>query len=332
MYVLREWREEDSLKKAGKSEVGQMIFTVTLNPAVDKTVEIPSFAVDAVNRVTRVQKDPGGKGINVSKLIENLGGDSVAYAVLGGETGAEIERMLSGCRFRLESIHAEQATRTNLKVVDPELHTNTDINEPGGFPGGAAMETLREELKKRLGEGDILVLSGSVPPGVDKGIYQELTRMGKERGARVLLDADGPLFSLGIEAVPYMVKPNRYELEQYFGTALTAPDSLVGAGRKLLEKGIRVALISLGGEGALMCRSDKCVRAEGLSVQVASTVGAGDSMVAAFAYGMDRGMDEEDAFRLSVAAASAAVTCSGSQAPEAELVRTLYAQVKLHDV
>ncbi len=332
-----------------------MIYTVTLNPAIDKTAEIPSFAVDAVNRIVRVRKDPGGKGINVSKVIESLGGDSVAYAVLGGDTGKELEKMLSGHRFQLESIRTEYETRTNIKIVDPTLHTNTDINEPGTAFGSGTLEELKQSLRKRLTEGDILVLSGSVPAGTDKGIYGELTVMGKECGAKVFLDADGELFARGVDAVPFLVKPNRFELEQYFGRQLRTREELCGAGRELLEKGIRVVLISLGADGAVLCRDDGNARgqeaacrkaasqetavslcrgvsylwAEGLSVPVASTVGAGDSMTAAFAYGVDRKMDCEDAFRLSVSAGSAAVTCSGSQAPDVELIWKLYEQVKL---
>lgn len=306
-----------------------MIYTVTLNPAIDKTVEIPSFIVDTVNRIARIQEDPGGKGINVSKVIERLGGDSEAYAVLGGDTGEKLRRMLSGCRFTLESIWTDRATRTNTKVVDPVLHTNTDINEPGGCPDVRALEELRRSLETKLKEGDILVLSGSVPPGVNRGIYGDLARMGRERGARVFLDADGPLFCEGVEAVPFLVKPNRYEMERYFGRPIETEEEILEAGREFLQKGISVALISLGGEGAVMCSGGGWIRAEGLSVPVVSTVGAGDSMVAAFAYALDRGMGFERAFRLSVAAGSAAVTCSGSQAPDAGLVRELYGQVKL---
>ncbi len=313
-----------------------MICTVTLNPAIDKTVEIPSFTVDAVNRAVHVRKDPGGKGINVSKVIESLGGDSVAYAVLGGGTGAELEKMLSGSRFRLESIRTGQATRTNTKVVDPVLHTNTDINEPGAPFGSEAAAELKRRLEAQLGEGDILVLSGSVPAGTDTNIYRDLILMGKRRGARVLLDADGELFARGIGAAPFLVKPNRYELEQYSGRKLRTREELCEAGKDLLEKGVSVVLVSLGSDGALLCRReendssrDSFLWAEGLPVPVASTVGAGDSMIAALAYSLDKGMAYADAFRLAVAAGSAAVTCSGSQAPDAELVWKLYDQVKL---
>ena len=313
-----------------------MICTVTLNPAIDKTVVIPSFTVDAVNRIVHVRKDPGGKGINVSKVIESLGGDSVAYAVLGGITGAELEQMLSGFRFRLESIRTGQATRTNMKVVDPVLRTNTDINEPGVPFGSETAAELKRRLEAQLGEGDILVLSGSVPAGTDTNIYQDLTLMGKECGARVLLDADGGLFARGIEAAPFLVKPNRYELEQYLERKLETREELCEAGKELLEKGVSVVVISLGSGGALLCRrgendrsGDIFLWAEGLPVPVASTVGAGDSMIAAFAYSLDKGMDYADAFRLAVAAGSAAVTCSGSPAPDAELVWKLYDQVKL---
>ncbi len=306
-----------------------MIFTVTLNPAVDKTVEVPSFTVDAVNRIVRIRQDPGGKGINVSKVIERLGGDSVAFAVLGGDTGARIREMLSGFRFGLVCIRTDGATRTNMKIVDPVLHTNTDINEPGSPIGEGVIGELKRELEQRLRENDILVLSGSVPAGAGTDIYRQLTETGRRFGAKVFLDADGPLFEQGIEAAPFLVKPNRYELEQYVGRKLETTEALVEAGNRLLAKGVRAALISLGGDGAVLCMDGECLAADGLSVPVGSTVGAGDAMTAAFAYATDRGMNGEDAFRLSVAAGSAAVTCSGSQPPDAELVRELCRRVKI---
>ena len=306
-----------------------MIYTVTLNPAIDKTVEIAGFAVDAVNRVARMRMDPGGKGLNVSRVIESLGGYSCALAVLGGNNGARLCAMLDGRSFRFEKICGEGETRTNLKIVDPVLHTNTDINEPGSCLGERILSRTEKKLEAMLGPEDILVLSGSVPPGTDCCIYRRLIETAHAKKARTLVDADGPLFAEALKGRPFLVKPNLHELEQWAGCSLCRTEDIRRAGERLLQQGATQALISMGGEGAMLCTETGCMMAEGLSVPVISTVGAGDSMVAAFAWGLEQKMNAEDILRLSVAAGTAAVSLPGTQAPERGQVEKLRAQVKL---
>ncbi|MBP3700848.1 MAG: 1-phosphofructokinase [Lachnospiraceae bacterium] len=309
-----------------------MIYTITLNPALDKTVVIPSFAVDKVNRVTQVRVDPGGKGINVSKMIENLGGTSVAYAALGGEAGRQWQNLVQGFRFPVSRVQAHGETRTNLKVVDPHLHTNTDINEPGAALSKSALESLNEKLKGQLQPGDILVLSGSVPFGVDKDIYGKLTALAHTRGARTIVDAEGPLLTEALKARPYLVKPNQYELGTYVGRPLSGVEDIAAAAEQMLQDGAQMVLVSMGADGALLFHhgvdgGSRQFRAAAPSVCVSSTVGAGDSMVGAFAYGLEQGMPVEKVLRLAVAAGTAAVTCDGSQAPTLEQIERIKEQI-----
>ena len=140
-----------------------MIYTVTLNPALDKTVEIPSFAADSVNRITTMRTDPGGKGINVSKVISKLGGQSIATGILGGDTGLAIQSALKTMGLKTSFRFTEGETRTNLKVIDPVNHTNTDINEPGVTVSEEILNGLLAQLTAGLEKGDIVVLSGSLP-------------------------------------------------------------------------------------------------------------------------------------------------------------------------
>lgn len=305
-----------------------MIYTVTLNPALDKTVEIPGMALDTVNRITEMRTDPGGKGINVSKVIAKLGGESCAAGILGGGSGKMLEKLLEGEPFATRFRFVEGQTRTNLKIIDREGHTNTDINEPGLTVTAAELDELLRELLAELRPGDIVVLAGSLPKGAPQDTYRSWTAACKKAGARVFLDADGALLAEGIKAAPYLIKPNDDELSRLAGKKLETLEELTAEGQKLLERGIERAVISLGGRGALYLRKGSTIYAEGLRVPVGSTVGAGDSVVAALAYAEAQGLSEEEAVRLSTAAGAANVMCSGTQAAEREAVEALLPKVR----
>lgn len=305
-----------------------MIYTVTLNPALDKTVEIPGMALDTVNRITEMRTDPGGKGINVSKVIAKLGGESCAVGILGGGSGKMLEKLLEKENFTARFRFVEGQTRTNLKIIDREGHTNTDINEPGLTVTAAELDALLRELLAELRPGDIVVLAGSLPKGAPQDTYRTWSAACKKAGARVFLDADGALLAEGIKAAPHLIKPNDGELSRLAGKKLETLEELTAEGRKLLERGIERVVISLGGRGALYLRKGSTIYAEGLRVPVGSTVGAGDSVVAALAYAEAQGLSEEEAVRLSTAAGAANVMCSGTQAAEREAVEALLPKVR----
>ena len=305
-----------------------MIYTVTLNPALDKTVEIPGMALDTVNRIIEMRTDPGGKGINVSKVIAKLGGESCAAGILGGGSGKMLEKLLEGEPFATRFRFVEGQTRTNLKIIDREGHTNTDINEPGLTVTDADLDALLHELSAEIRPGDIVVLAGSLPKGAPQDTYRTWTAACKKAGARVFLDADGALLAEGLKAAPYLIKPNDDELSRLAGKKLETLEELTAEGRRLLERGIERVVISLGGRGALYLRKGSTIYAEGLRVPVGSTVGAGDSVVAALAYAEAQGLSEEEAIRLSTAAGAANVMCSGTQAAEREAVEALLPKVR----
>lgn len=310
-----------------------MIYTVTLNPALDKTVEIPSLTVDAVNRIVSMRTDPGGKGINVSKVIKELGGESVATGILGGSTGRAISEALDAMGIRNSFRFVEGETRTNLKVIDPVNHTNTDINEPGVTVSEEILGELLGEVQSLLWEKDIIVLSGSLPKGAPKDTYGSWVRACRETGARVLLDVDGELLSAGIQESPYLIKPNDHELSVLMGEELRTPKELSRAARSLMERyGIAKTVVSMGGAGALYVTEQETIYAEGLKVPVKSTVGAGDSVVAALAIAEETGKSLEDTVRLSTACGAANVMCSGTQAAEYKVIEGLIPKVVFHRI
>lgn len=310
-----------------------MIKTVTLNPAIDKTVEIRDFRVGEVNRITSVRLDPGGKGINVAKTIKALGGSSVATGFLAGRNGQFIKERLEDLDVANDFLFVRGDTRTNLKVVDRLNSTNTDINEPGLIEVSEDdLRMLEHNLFSDMKDGDLLVLSGSIPAGVSSGIYREWAEKAKKSGIKVFLDADGSSFEEGIKGKPYLIKPNLEELERLLSRKLSSREELLSAGRCMLDMGIEIVAISLGADGAIFFYGEQVIFANGLKVDVKSTVGAGDAMVAALAFAISRGDSFEKAVVLSVASGTANVACEGTQPPSRDAVAQYEAQVELNDL
>jgi len=304
-----------------------MIYTVTLNPAMDKTAVIERLTPDAVNRVASLRTDPGGKGINVSKVIARMGGRSAAFFLSGGRTGEAIDAALRAMGIETQTVPVPGETRVNLKIVDPVLHQNTDINEPGPRVSERAADELLARLLARIAPGDIAVLAGSVPAGLPTDIYGRWTRALQKAGARVFLDADGELLASGVRAGPQLVKPNDEELSRLAGRPLTTVEALAGAARELLALGVSRVVVSMGARGALFVDADAACYAPGLRVPVGSTVGAGDSVVAALALALEGGLSREETIRLAMATGAANVMCSGTQAADREAVEALMGRV-----
>ncbi|MGN1377841.1 MAG: 1-phosphofructokinase [Dorea sp.] len=309
-----------------------MIITVSMNPAIDKTVEIPKLIPGGLNRIRKVEYDAGGKGINVSKTIRELGGESIATGFLGGNAGKTIENVLNERRIRNDFIWVEGETRTNTKVFE-ESGEVTELNEPGPVITEEQLKALMEKLEGYAGEDTLFILAGSIPSGVDKQIYADIIRLVHAKGAKVLLDADGELFRNSLDAGPDMIKPNRVELEEYAGIDYRASDEeILRLARELLEKGMDTVAVSMGKSGAMMVRRDYEVKCPALSVKAHSTVGAGDAMVAALAYSWDQKLDSEETVRLCMATSAGAVTTVGTKPPKKEVVEELKKQVMIERI
>ncbi len=261
-------------------------------------------------------------------MIQKLGRKSVAAGILGGDTGNAILSALEAMGLETSFRFVEGETRTNLKIVDPAEHTNTDINEPGITLSEEILDSYLKELLEKLVPGDIMVLSGSLPMGSPKDTYYTWVKACKEAGAKVILDADGELFAAGIKASPYLIKPNDHELSGFMGRTLSTPAELAKAARQMMESyGIEKIVVSMGGAGALFVTKEDTIYAEGLKVPVGSTVGAGDSVVAALAVAEEAGMSLEDTVRLATATGAANVMCSGTQAAEYDVIQGLIPKV-----
>ena len=307
-----------------------MIYTVTLIPALDKTLTIDGFAAGKVNRVKAVRLDPGGKGINVSKTVKALGGESVAMGILGGDTGTYIERALKAMGIACRFVRSNAETRTNIKINDPIAGTTTDINEPGGIDAHEAAQLL-ECLLSSVHSGDIVALAGKMDTNaVDVPLWiNEI----QARGAKAFLDTEGEALKSGASAAPFLIKPNEYEFRYLTGAKDADIDDLIASARSYAaSSGIEFIALSLGENGAALISGGKCLVAKALSVPVVSTVGAGDSMMAALCYAFDKGISFEDAARLAVASASAAVGCPGTLSPSREQINALINRIEIRRI
>lgn len=301
-----------------------MIYTVTFNPSLDYIVSVEDFKLGFTNRTCSELLLPGGKGINVSIVLMNLGIPSTALGFVAGFTGDEVVRKLSDMGVESGFIGIEEGfTRINLKLKSVD---GTEINGQGPKIDGEKVRMLMEKLD-RLGEGDVLFLLGSIPASMPDDAYQKIMESLDGRNVRIAVDATKDLLLNVLPYRPFLIKPNNHELGEIFGVELKTRKEVVPYARKLQERGARNVLVSMAGEGAVLVAADGSVyeapAPEGVLV---NSVGAGDSMVAGFMAGWMEKEDYEYAFHMGIAAGSASAF-SEHLATKEEILK-VYRQVK----
>lgn len=280
-----------------------MIYTVTFNPALDYVVRLPAFAPGAVNRTESEDIQLGGKGINVSCVLGQLGFQSVALGFVAGFTGKAVEAGLARRGVNADFIRLpEGLTRINVKI---KASVETEINGQGpAIPAGALEELFRK--LERLAAGDVLVLAGSIPASLPSDIYQRILERLAPKGVLCAVDATGELLVKVLPYRPFLIKPNDHELGEIFGRTLSSDGEIVECARLLQQKGARNVLVSMAGDGALLLDEGGNVhRLEAFKGKVKNSVGAGDSMVAGFLAGWLEKGDYAWALRLGSACGSA---------------------------
>ena len=309
-----------------------MIITITMNPAIDKTVTIDEFGIDKVNRISSSRLDAAGKGINVSKVVRELGGRTKTIAFLGGASGNFIKSELEKEKISLVDVAIDGETRTNIKVVDPVSKTFTDINDSGSLVTQDQLALFEKKMLNYVTSQSLVVFTGSVPPGVSKEVYKAYINRVQSIGATAVLDADGDLLKYGVEAGPKIIKPNIHELEKYADIQLEREEDIISVAKGLLEFGTELIAVSLGEKGALFITRDKTIRASGLKVDVKGTVGAGDAMLGAICYGVHKNLPFEEIIRLAIGASAAKVCMEGTRPPSLDRVYDLSKQVHFEEI
>ena len=286
-----------------------MIYTVTFNPSLDYIVSIKDFELGKTNRTTQEQMLAGGKGINVSTVLNNLGIENIALGFVAGFTGKEIERMAKENGICCEFITLDHGcSRINVKMKDFD---GTEVNGMGPVIDADAVEQLMKQLRG-LTQGDTLVLAGSIPSSMSASIYRDIMSELKDKGVNFVVDATKDLLLNVLEFHPFLIKPNNYELGEIFGVELTTRESVVPYAKKLQEMGARNVLVSMAGQGAvLLDENEKVYMLEAPKGTLVNAVGAGDSMVAGFLAGWTKTQDFYYAFKMGVSAGSASAFSEG---------------------
>jgi len=306
-----------------------MIITLTLNPAVDQTVWVPHLEVAAVNRARQAHLDPAGKGVNVSRMAHRLGWPTIAFGFLAGEVGEIVRQALAAEGVAQQFIPIAGQTRINVTVVDDSSHAATSIFCPGPAVEPDHLQQLDAVLQFWLQAGRVLVLAGSLPPGIPEDAYARYIRLAHAQGIRTILDASGEHLRLGVEARPYAIKPNVAEAEELLGRRLPDLDAVVAGAQELAARGIAVVVISMGAQGAICVEGGRVWRATPPEVERQSTVGSGDSFVAGLAVALARGEGVEAGLRLGTAAGAATAATPGTELGSAEAVQALLPQVRV---
>lgn len=301
-----------------------MIYTVTFNPALDYVVRVNQFALGSVNRTVEEHIFYGGKGINVSVVLANLGFTNTALGFVAGFTGEEIERGVKNLGCSSDFIHVRKGiSRINVKLKSQE---ESEINGMGPEIEPEDVEALFRKLDS-LESGDILVLSGSIPVSISDSIYEEIMARLNDRGIRIAVDATKDLLLNVLKYRPFLIKPNNCELGELFGVSLETEEDIVSYANRLREMGAANVLVSMAGDGAILVAEDGNVyRRKPPKGVVKNSVGAGDSMVAGFIAGYLESRSYKEALKLGTAAGSASAFSDDLATGEA--IRELYQRME----
>ncbi|NLN77077.1 MAG: 1-phosphofructokinase [Armatimonadetes bacterium] len=285
-----------------------MILTVTPNASIDKTYVVDGFGIDRIHRPSTITSSPGGKGINVLRVFQELGGSGCATGFIGGRVGDTITEGLDALGIEHRMVRVNKESRLCIKVLDPSSGTQTELNETGPDIDAHEVELLSKRIESMLNGVDWLVLSGNVPPGVPVSFYGDMIRLAKSRGVKTVLDASDEQLIEGVAAGPFMVKPNVHELSHLADQELVTIEEICSAAKSLKQYGINIVSVTVGRSGAMVTDGTHAWQATPPQIDFASAVGSGDSFVAGFLYELSSGGTLADALALGTAAGAANAT------------------------
>ncbi|MBO0440687.1 1-phosphofructokinase [Candidatus Enterococcus ikei] len=303
-----------------------MIYTVTLNPSIDYIVHVEGLKLGDLNRMTNDFKLPGGKGINVSRILKRIQAESTALGFLGGFTGNFISDWLAAEQIQTKFTPVREDTRINIKL---KSETETEINGLGPAISNEETQELKQTLSM-ITAGDIVVLSGSTPATLRKGFYEELIQIIKDKNAEFIIDTTGEDLLNALPNKPLLIKPNNHELAELFDVSFQTIDDILPFGERLLEEGAKHVIISMAGDGALLFTKNGTYRSNVLKRPLKNSVGAGDSMIAGFVGTFAQTNDPVEAFKWGVACGSA--TAFSDDLATADLINKLISEVEIEKI
>ena len=281
-----------------------MIYTITVNPSIDYVLQLKNLNTGEVNRTQNDVKLPGGKGINVSRIMKELQVDSTALGFVGGATGSMFEELLSQHDLKTSFTKVKEDTRINVKINAVDQNEETEINGAGPAITTDERQSFMDNLSD-IGEGDIVVMAGSLCKNLDSKFYLDIAEKIQKQGAEFIIDTTGQALLDTLPLHPLVVKPNHHELADLFKVTFKNEQEIIDYARKLLEKGAKHVLVSMAGDGALLVTKDKAYKANAPKGTVINSVGAGDSMIAGFAGTFMETKDPIESFHMGAACGSA---------------------------
>ncbi|MCR2823478.1 1-phosphofructokinase [Lederbergia panacisoli] len=275
--------------------------TVTLNPAIDVSYRVNNFELDKGHRVENGNKTAGGKGLNVSRVLKQLGVEPLCLGFLGGQNGEWIKKQLIKDGLEQSFTSIKEDTRTCLAFIDEGHGTQTELMEKGPIISEEEKASFLHTYQQMLKKARLIVSSGSLPLGLESSFYKEISGIAKENNIPLLLDTSGESLKFGVEGSPFLIKPNQEELSQFAGKDLKNIDDMIEVAKEICNQGVQNVLLSLGENGALLVRKDIILKANIPAIPVANPVGSGDSMIAGMAYSIYNNYAYEDSLKMACA-------------------------------
>jgi len=304
------------------------IYTLTLNPGLDRTLTVASLHDNAVLRATSSRLDWGGKGFNVSRALQALGEESVALGIVGGFTGQMLAQGLSDLGIATDFVHIAAESRTNTVIEEPHSGRYIKVNEAGPTVEASALELLAARIAHHQQAGSYWALCGSLPPGVPANFYARLITSLQSQGAIACLDSNGEALRLGIEAAPFLVKPNRDEASEITGTPINDLPSAQRAAAFFLDQGVMLVALSLDVDGLLLATRDFNIHLRPPQVAVQTQVGLGDALLAGLIFALCHELPLADVARWGVATGTAAAMTPGVEVGSFEEISRLVDQMR----
>lgn len=308
-----------------------MITTLTLNPCVDRTIEFDGFQYGATNKVTAVRSDISGKGINVSIALQQLGRETTCLG-FDYKDDELLKESLTKKNISFDLVNVPGRLRTNIKAFDTKTSVMTEFNESGEPVRPEHVDQMMKKVEEYIRRSDIMVINGSAPPGVPVDFYRQIIEKVNAGGKRAVLDAHGELLVKGIKAAPFLIKPNRQELEEAFDCKIQSQKDAVTAARKIIAQGVTWVCISMGKDGAMLISRDKVYFSEGADIPVRGVQGAGDSLVAGMCMAIQDGAQPAEILRYGVAVAHGSLIHKGTQMCMPEDLKAMLGFISVHEI
>ena len=305
-----------------------MIYTLTLNPAVDRELTVPTMEFDSVLRATEARVDFGGKGFNVSRLLRGMGAASTAVGFLGGRAGELLQDGLQSLGIGTDFVWVPGETRTNVSIVTQSHDHYIKVNEKGPLVDAAKQNELLEKIDSLAAPGDWWVLAGSLPPGVPHDFYARIVNVLNKHDAHAILDTSGESLRLGCAEKPYLVKPNAEEAHVLTGLPMDTAVEIAAAAAEICRLGAGNVVISMGKAGALLNTSEGTWLTHSPKIKEKNPIGAGDSMVGGLVWALTQGIPLKEALGWGVASGAATASLSGTEVGSRSLIEELFAHVR----